>query len=82
MAMSGIPWWDRDIGGFFNGDIESDYFRELIVRWMAVQVYFVQVMRHTRHKKQSERPGRRLAPGILAEAGGYNELLELWRRSV
>jgi alpha-D-xyloside xylohydrolase len=33
MAMSGIPWWTTDIGGFHGGDPESPYFRELIVRW-------------------------------------------------
>jgi alpha-D-xyloside xylohydrolase len=33
MAMSGIPWWTTDIGGFFHGDPESEAFRELIVRW-------------------------------------------------
>lgn len=32
-ALSGIPWWTTDIGGFFNGDPASPYFRELIVRW-------------------------------------------------
>jgi alpha-D-xyloside xylohydrolase len=33
MALSGIPWWTTDIGGFHGGDGESPYFRELIVRW-------------------------------------------------
>ena len=33
IALSGIPWWTTDIGGFFDGDITSPYFRELIVRW-------------------------------------------------
>jgi alpha-D-xyloside xylohydrolase len=33
MALSGIPWWTTDIGGFHGGDPESPYFRELIVRW-------------------------------------------------
>jgi alpha-D-xyloside xylohydrolase len=33
MALSGIPWWTTDIGGFYGGDPESPYFRELIVRW-------------------------------------------------
>jgi len=31
MAMCGIPWWNSDIGGFWGANIESDYFRELIV---------------------------------------------------
>jgi alpha-D-xyloside xylohydrolase len=33
VAMSGIPWWTTDIGGFHGGDPESPEFRELIVRW-------------------------------------------------
>lgn len=37
MSMSGIPWWNSDIGGFFGGDIESDWFRELIVAVVSVR---------------------------------------------
>ena len=33
MALSGIPWWTTDIGGFYGGDPDSPQFRELLVRW-------------------------------------------------
>jgi alpha-D-xyloside xylohydrolase len=33
IALSGIPWWTTDIGGFYGGDIRSTSFRELVVRW-------------------------------------------------
>ena len=33
MAMSGIPWWTTDIGGFRGGDLTDPYFQQLIVRW-------------------------------------------------
>jgi alpha-D-xyloside xylohydrolase len=33
MAMSGIPWWTSDIGGFFGGDPGDAAYRELMVRW-------------------------------------------------
>ncbi|MDN5276206.1 MAG: alpha-D-xyloside xylohydrolase [Clostridiales bacterium] len=33
MAISGIPWWTTDIGGFSGGDPEDPEFRELIIRW-------------------------------------------------
>jgi alpha-D-xyloside xylohydrolase len=33
IALSGIPWWTTDIGGFFGGEIATPYFQELIVRW-------------------------------------------------
>ena len=39
MAVSGVSWWTTDIGGFFGGNIESDYFRELIVRWFQYGVF-------------------------------------------
>jgi alpha-D-xyloside xylohydrolase len=39
MAMSGIPWWTADIGGFEGGDIRTPYFRELIVRWFQYGVF-------------------------------------------
>ncbi len=32
-AISGLPWWTTDIGGFHGGDPEDPEFRELIVRW-------------------------------------------------
>jgi alpha-D-xyloside xylohydrolase len=39
IAMSGICWWTTDIGGFHSGDINSPYFRELIVRWFQYGVF-------------------------------------------
>jgi len=33
MGLSGIPWWTTDIGGFFGGEVNSEAFRELLVRW-------------------------------------------------
>jgi alpha-D-xyloside xylohydrolase len=32
-ALSGIPWWNTDIGGFHGGDPDSPAYRELMVRW-------------------------------------------------
>lgn len=39
VALSGIPWWTTDIGGFHGGDPDSEYFRELIVRWFQYAVF-------------------------------------------
>ncbi|MFA6134812.1 MAG: TIM-barrel domain-containing protein [Phycisphaerae bacterium] len=39
MAMSGIPWWTTDIGGFWGADIQSEYFRELVVRWFQYAAF-------------------------------------------
>jgi alpha-D-xyloside xylohydrolase len=33
MALSGIPWWTSDIGGFFGGDPSDEDYRELFIRW-------------------------------------------------
>ena len=33
MGVAGIPWWISDTGGFYNGFIDDDEFRELMVRW-------------------------------------------------
>jgi alpha-D-xyloside xylohydrolase len=33
IAISGIPWWTTDIGGFHGGDPRDPAYQELIVRW-------------------------------------------------
>lgn len=72
MAMSGIPWWNSDIGGFLVGDIESDYFKELVVRWAQFGV-FSPVMRlhgsRLRTKNQKDRH-----PDVKERSGGDNEI--------
>ncbi|MEU8971583.1 TIM-barrel domain-containing protein [Streptomyces monashensis] len=32
-ALSGIPWWNTDIGGFHGGDPDDPAYREVMVRW-------------------------------------------------
>lgn len=39
MAMSGLPWWNTDIGGFHSGYPHTPYFRELIVRWFQYALF-------------------------------------------
>jgi len=62
MAMSGIPWWTTDIGGFHGGDVESPDFRELLVRWFQYAVFCPLCRLH----------GVRLPGGD--KSGGPNEL--------
>ncbi|MEX0332678.1 MAG: TIM-barrel domain-containing protein [Puniceicoccaceae bacterium] len=33
MGLSGIPYWNSDIGGFFGDDPETEEYRELFIRW-------------------------------------------------
>lgn len=38
VALSGIPWWTTDIGGFHGGDPDAPAYRELLVRWFQYGV--------------------------------------------
>lgn len=72
MAMSGIPWWNSDIGGFFSGDIESSYFRELIVRWFQFGLFSPIMRLHgARTRPENHVPKH---PGIIEQSGGDNEI--------
>ncbi|GAA3437587.1 glycoside hydrolase family 31 protein [Kutzneria kofuensis] len=33
VALSGIPWWNTDVGGFLGGDPDDPAYREVLVRW-------------------------------------------------
>lgn len=45
MGMAGIPWFTTDMGGFHDGDVDSEEFRELLVRWCEFSC-FLPVMRN------------------------------------
>ncbi len=55
IAMSGIPYWTTDIGGFHGGDIDDPAFRELLIRWFQYGV-FCPIMRVHGVRRQSSRP--------------------------
>lgn len=76
MSMCGIPWWNTDIGGFYAGDIESDYFRELIVRWFQYGV-FSPVMR-----LHGSRNGADRTRDIKEPTGGDNEIWSFGERNL
>lgn len=57
MAMCSIPWWNTDVGGFYDGDITTDYFKELIVRWFQFGVFSPVLRLHgsrIRHGEKSD----------------------------
>ncbi|MGA3218700.1 MAG: TIM-barrel domain-containing protein [Acidimicrobiales bacterium] len=66
VAVSGIPWWTTDIGGFHGGDPSSPTYRELIVRWFQYGVWCPLFRLH----------GDRLPRSPLSQAmsGGPNEV--------
>ncbi len=67
MAMSGIPWWTTDIGGFFEGDPDDPDFRELLVRWFEYGAFCPLFRLH----------GYRLPNAAMGSemTGGPNEIL-------
>jgi len=71
IGLSGIPWWTTDIGGFYGGDVNSDYFRELIVRWFQYGAFCPLFRLH----------GYRLPYGTITESGGPNEVWEFGERA-
>ena len=78
MAMSGIPWWNSDIGGFHSGDIQSEYFKELVVRWAQFGV-FCPVMRL--HGARLRTPGQPVRhPGVKEQTGADNEIWSFGER--
>ncbi len=72
MSMCGIPWWNSDIGGFHQGDIESDYFRELIVRWFQFGLFCPVMRLHGARKRMTNQTDRH--PGVKERSGGDNEI--------
>ncbi len=76
MAMCGIPWWNTDIGGFFGGDTQSEYFRELIVRWFQFGL-FSPVMRLHGDRIRHYTPDNTL----LCPSGDPNEIWSFGERN-
>jgi alpha-D-xyloside xylohydrolase len=72
MAMCGIPWWNSDIGGFWGADIESDYFKELIVRWFQFGVFCPVTRLHGVRNRTANQVERN--PGVKEPRGGDNEI--------
>lgn len=75
MSMCGIPWWTTDIGGFYGGDTQSDYFRELIVRWFQYGVFSPVTRIH------GSRNGHDRSRDIIEPSGGHNELWSFGERN-
>lgn len=55
IAMSGIPWWTSDMGGFHGGDIGDPKFHELLIRWFQFGV-FCPIMRVHGVRKDTYNP--------------------------
>jgi alpha-D-xyloside xylohydrolase len=80
IAMSGIAWWNTDIGGFHGGNVEDSAFRELLVRWFQFGVFSPVCRLHGNREPitgyGSEATGAPNEPWTFGEATG--EILRKW----
>ncbi|MBM9510167.1 glycoside hydrolase family 31 protein [Actinacidiphila acididurans] len=67
VALSGIPWWTTDIGGFHGGDPDDEDYRELMVRWFQFAA-FCPLLRLHGHREP------RIFDGPVGTGGGPNEI--------
>ena len=44
IGMAGIPWWNTDIGGFMEGNVNDPDFQQLLIRWYQWAI-FTPIMR-------------------------------------
>ncbi|GAA2137819.1 glycoside hydrolase family 31 protein [Streptomyces synnematoformans] len=66
VALSGIPWWTTDIGGFHGGDARDPAYRELLVRWFQFGVFCPLFRLHGDREPRT--------PTSYAQTGGPNEV--------
>jgi alpha-D-xyloside xylohydrolase len=75
-SMSGIPWWTTDVGGYGCGNNQpndSDYMRELIVRWYQFGLFSPVFRTHGCRDGPSE-PDVAPCVGVAGSCGGN----EIW----
>ena len=72
MAMSGIPWWTTDIGGFHGGNPDDPAFRELFVRWFEFGTFCPVMRLHGDREPHSEPLGT--DGGGKCNSGAANEI--------
>ncbi|MER5478887.1 TIM-barrel domain-containing protein [Streptomyces sp. NPDC002734] len=65
-SLSGIPWWNTDIGGFHGGDPQDAAYREVMVRWFQFGALSPLMRLHGFRE-----PGMPLGPRMT---GGPNEV--------
>lgn len=73
VAVSGIPWWTTDIGGFHGGDPNDPEYREVYIRWFQFGT-FCPIFRMHGFRFRADRP--KTSPYSLdtyCPSGGPNE---------
>jgi len=66
IAISGIPWWTTDIGGFHGGNASDPAYRELMIRWFQYGVFCPLFRLHGDREPRT--------PTSCAQTGGPNEV--------
>jgi len=66
IAISGIPWWTTDIGGFHGGDSRDPAYQELMIRWFQYGVFCPLFRLHGDREPRT--------PTSYAQTGGPNEV--------
>jgi alpha-D-xyloside xylohydrolase len=72
VALSGIPWWTTDIGGFYDGYPDSSYFKELIVRWFQFGV-FCPIFRLHGYRLPDMKPNGEFKTGVDNEVWSFGD---------
>ncbi|MEV1007159.1 TIM-barrel domain-containing protein [Streptomyces sp. NPDC049881] len=73
VAVSGIPWWTTDIGGFHGGDASDPAYQELMVRWFQYGVFCPLFRLHGDREPRT--------PTGHAQTGGPNEVWSYGERA-
>jgi len=66
VAVSGIPWWTTDIGGFHGGDARDPAYQELMIRWFQFGAFCPLFRLHGDREPRT--------PTSYAQTGGPNEV--------
>jgi alpha-D-xyloside xylohydrolase len=78
MALSGIPWWTTDIGGFFGGRVGDPSFHELLIRWFQYGTFCPLMRIHGIRRKEDGSGG---GPNEIWSYGeGVCEILQAYIR--
>lgn len=72
VGLCGQSWWTSDIGGFHSGNSDSDYFRELLIRWFQFSVFSPILRMHGDRQPHYPRIGEK--GGGLKTSGSANEI--------
>ncbi len=72
VGLCGQSWWTSDIGGFHSGNSDSDYFRELLIRWFQISVFSPILRMHGDRQPHFPRIGEN--GGGLRTSGSPNEI--------